>query len=59
MLLVKDKIDNNSVNRYGKNEIKGFLPTFLNNVFKTLETDQSKENDYLMKGSCSNLSNLC
>jgi len=49
ILLVKDKIDNNSVNRYGKNEIKLMLPTFLNNIFKTLETEQSKENDFLMK----------
>ena len=38
------------LSRFGKADIKPALADILTALFKALETDQSKENDYVMKG---------
>jgi exportin-2 (importin alpha re-exporter) len=46
MLIVKDQ----GVSRFGKADLKPHLEGVLTNLFRVLSIDQSKENDYVMKG---------
>jgi len=54
LLLVKDKDQGQQpVSRFGKDDLKPFLEVLLANLFKALESEASRENDYVMKaGSC-------
>jgi len=49
LLTVKDKTPLGIVARFSKNELKQFLAACLENLFKVLSINQSKENDYIMK----------
>lgn len=45
LLIVRDR----NVHRFGKSDIQPYLTALLDALFKVLETDQSKENEYVMK----------
>ena len=49
LIMVKDKVGTNYVNRITIDDYRTYLPSLLINLFKVLTIETSKENDYVMK----------